>query len=124
MVKTLKSFEIKAQSGGIANNLELIDLIYVRYKNTNSKGIILCTSERNIFHNQYYKGEVPVQFTYLPLLDRNSNQYRKRMNVTKDSRDFEVIPAFDISFLNKKWVETTWTEETVKEFNTNMFNKY
>ena len=46
------------------------------------------------------------------------------MNVTKDSRDFEVIPAFDISFLNKKWVETTWTEETVKEFNTNMFNKY
>jgi hypothetical protein len=123
MAKTLRNFEIRSHSGGICNNLELVDIIYVRYKKTNSKGIIVSTNERNIFHQLYWKGATPIEFTYLPILDRNGAKYRKRMHVASDSNNFEIIPAFDISFLNENWISTTWTEENIKEFNKETFNK-
>ena len=123
-MKTLRNFEVIASNGGICNNLELVELIYVRYKNTNSRGIILHTTERNIFYPRYYEGKTPIYFIYLPLLDRNGNKYQKRMNVSMESIYFEIIPAFDISFINKNWVDTIWTDESIKEFNLEMFNKY
>lgn len=123
-MKAIHNFEVLNDNSDIRNNLKFVDVIYVKYKKTNSKGIILYIIERNIFSDMYYK-ETPLlkMFKYLPIYDRNGQKIRKRQFVEAIESDFTIINNFDTSDINKDWICNSWTEEGMSEFNLSQKNR-
>jgi hypothetical protein len=115
-MQLLRNFEILDINGEIANNLEILDVIYVKYKKTGSTGIIVRIYERNIFHARYWNTPLVRKFTYIPLIDRNGNPIRIRQSISAPETQFVEIPAKEIK-VNSDWLPYAMSQNEVEEFN-------
>jgi hypothetical protein len=121
-MQLIRNFEILDVNGKIANNLEILDVIYVKYKKTGSCGIIVNIVERNIFHYTYWNTPLIKDYTYIPLIDRNGNPIRHKQWVSAKEDLFIQIPHIKSFQINPDWLPRQMTHKWVDDFNKRMYN--
>lgn len=121
-MQLIRGFETLDVKGNITGKLEILDVMYARYKKTNSTGIIVRTHERNLFHAKYFDSPLIKEFTYIPIFDRNGHRIRLRQTVTASDYNFVIIPNIKSCVINKDWLPYHYTAEYVDFLNKKLYN--